>query len=78
VNASPLDHQLRYDLAVRLFGDGQFESAINEALMLVRKAGRTWNNGDAPKLVVRFMESLGSDHPLTAPSRRRLTSLLNV
>lgn len=69
------DHQARLDLAVALFGDGQREAAIDELLEIIRR-DRNWNEEAARKQLLQFFEAIGHGDPLTAESRRRLSSLL--
>lgn len=73
--AKPDDHTARYDLARALYGRGQTEAAI-DALLLIVKADREWNDEAARKYLVRIFEALGPTHPLTLASRRRLSSIL--
>jgi len=75
VQASPGDHQARYDLATAMFAAGLTEGAIDELLTIVR-ADRTWNEDAARKQLVRIFDALGHTHPLTVASRRRLSSVL--
>ena len=75
VQAQPEDKQARYDLSVALFAKGLTEGAIDELLTIVR-ADREWNDDAARKQLVRIFEALGSTHPLTIASRRRLSSIL--
>jgi len=72
---NPADHQARYDLATALYGSGAAESAIDELLELVRR-DRTWNEDAARLLLVKIFDALGPGHPLTAASRRKLSSIL--
>jgi putative thioredoxin len=73
--ASPNDHQARYDLAVALAGRGQSESAIGELLEIVRR-DRNWNEGAARKQLLTLFEALGATDPAVQAGRRKLSSLL--
>lgn len=75
VQASPGDHQARFDLSVALFAQGLTEGAIDELLAIIR-AERGWNDEAARKQLVRIFDALGPSHPLTVASRRRLSSIL--
>ncbi len=75
VEASPDDHQARYDLALAQFGAGQREAAMDELLAIVAKS-RAWNDEEARKQLVKFFEIIGHQDPLTVESRRRLSSIL--
>ena len=69
------DHQARFDLAKALYAAGERSQAIDELLELVRR-GRTWNDEEARKQLLKLFEALGPTHPLTISGRRRLSSLL--
>jgi putative thioredoxin len=73
--ASPDDHQARFELARALFARGNPETAIDELLRIVR-ADRDWQEGAARKQLVKIFDALGPGHPLTAASRRKLSSVL--
>ena len=75
VAADPADLQARFDLALALFGRGRSEAAIDELLEVIRRDGG-WNDEAARKQLVKIFDALGPSHPLTAASRRRLSSLL--
>ena len=75
VEADPGDHQGRHDLALALLGKGATEDAIAELLELYRRDPE-WNDGAAKTLLFRIFESLGDKDPLTARSRRQLSSLM--
>jgi putative thioredoxin len=69
------DHQARLDLAIALFGADQREAAIDELLEIIRR-DRNWNEEAARKQLLQFFDAIGHADPLTAESRRKLSSLL--
>ena len=75
VAADPTDLQARFDLALALYGRGRSEAAIDQLLEIIRRDGG-WNDETARKQLVKIFDALGPSHPLTALSRRRLSSLL--
>jgi putative thioredoxin len=75
VEANPLDHQARFDLAVALNAKGQREDAVDHLLEIVRR-DRTWNEDGARKQLVQFFEAWGPTDEMTVAGRRRLSSIL--
>jgi len=75
VEANPTDHQARFDLAMALNGAGEREAAGGELLEIIRR-DRAWNEEAARKQLVKFFEAWGPADPLTADTRRLLSSLL--
>ncbi len=75
VAADPADLKARFDLALALYGRGRSEAAIDQLLEVIRRDSG-WNDGAARKQLVKIFDALGPSHPLTATSRRRLSSLL--
>jgi putative thioredoxin len=75
VEANPLDHQARFDLAVALNGRGQREEAANHLLEIVRR-DRNWNDDGARKQLVQLFEAWGPTDEMTLAGRRRLSSIL--
>ncbi|MBP7722273.1 MAG: thioredoxin [Alphaproteobacteria bacterium] len=75
LEASPDDHELRFDLASAQFADGRREEAIENLLEIVRR-NRAWNEEAARKQLVRFFEAMGHADPLTVESRKKLSSIL--
>jgi putative thioredoxin len=75
LDANPDDLQARLDLGVALFGEGRAEEAVEHLLEIVRR-DRAWNDEAARIQLVKFFDALGSSHPLTLASRRRLSSIL--
>ncbi|WP_262029313.1 thioredoxin [Microvirga sp. Mcv34] len=75
VEADPVDHQARFDLAVGLNALGRREEAANHLLEIVRR-DRNWNEDGARKQLVQFFEAWGPMDAMTLAGRRRLSSLL--
>lgn len=75
VEADPADLQARFDLAMALFGSGRSQPAVDQLLEIIRR-DRTWNDDAARTQLIKFFDALGPSHPVTAASRRRLSSLL--
>jgi putative thioredoxin len=75
VEANPLDHQARFDLAVALNAKGKREEAIDHLLEIVRR-DRTWNEDGARKQLVQFFEAWGPTDEMTIAGRRKLSSIL--
>ncbi|MCS0495212.1 thioredoxin [Ancylobacter mangrovi] len=75
VEANPLDHQARFDLALALNARGKREEAVDELLAIVRK-DRNWNDDGARKQLVQFFEAWGPTDEHTVAGRRRLSSIL--
>jgi len=75
LEASPRDHQLRYELAQTLLAGGEQGEAIDELLLIVRR-DKHWEDGQARTLLLKLFDSLGNDHDLTKTGRRRLANYL--
>ena len=75
LDADPLDHQARYDLATALNAMDEREQAA-EALLTVIRHDRKWNEDAARLQLLKFFEAWGSEEPATGPARRRLSALL--
>jgi putative thioredoxin len=75
VEANPLDHQARFDLAVALNAKGRREDAVDHLLEIVRR-DRSWNEDGARKQLVQLFEAWGPTDEMTVAGRRRLSSLL--
>jgi putative thioredoxin len=75
VEANPLDHQARFDLALALNARGKREEAIDELIEIVRR-DRNWNDDGARKQLVQFFEAWGPTDDMTVLGRRRLSSVL--
>jgi putative thioredoxin len=75
LEANPVDHKTRYDLACALWGDGQRDKAISELLAIV-KQNREWNGAAARKQLLKYFDAMGPTDPLTIEARGQLSSLL--
>ncbi|MBL8905888.1 MAG: thioredoxin [Rhizobiales bacterium] len=75
VEADPGDHQARFDLAIALNAAGRREEALDALLVIMRK-DRQWNDDGARKQLVKFFEAWGPKDEFTLLGRRRLSSLL--
>ncbi|HSI39352.1 MAG TPA: thioredoxin [Xanthobacteraceae bacterium] len=75
VEAAPLDHQARFDLALALNAHGKREEAVEQLLTIVRR-DRAWNEDGARKQLVQFFEAWGPTDEMTVTGRRRLSSVL--
>ena len=72
---SPDDPQLRYDLAIALYGDGCSEEAIIILVELV-KTHKTWNEEAARAQLLKIFEALGHSDPITIEGRRKLSVVI--
>jgi putative thioredoxin len=75
VQANPLDHQARYDLAVALNAKGDREQAVDHLIDIVRK-DRKWNDDGARKQLVQLFDAWGPTDEATIAGRKRLSSIL--
>jgi putative thioredoxin len=75
VNANPLDHQARFDLAVALNAKGKRPEAVDHLMEIVRR-DRKWNDDGARKQLVQFFEAWGPTDEATVSGRKRLSSIL--
>jgi putative thioredoxin len=75
IEADPLDHQARFDLALGLNARGQRQEAADHLLEIVRR-DRNWNEDGARKQLLQFFEAWGPMDATTVAGRRRLSSIL--
>jgi putative thioredoxin len=75
VEASPDDHQARFDLALALQASGDTEGAIDTLLELFRR-DREWNDGAARAQLFTIFEAAGPKDPAVLKGRRRLSSMI--
>jgi putative thioredoxin len=75
VEADPLDHQARFDLAVALNANGQRAEAVDNLIAIVKR-DRKWNDDGARKQLVQFFEAWGPADAATVEGRKRLSSIL--
>jgi putative thioredoxin len=73
--ADPDDHQARFDTAVRLNAEGRRAEAA-EALVMLMKRDRSWNDDAARKKLLELFEAWGPKDPATIRGRRLLSSVL--
>lgn len=75
ISANNADHQARHDLALKKIGAGDLAGALDTLIDLTR-LDREWSEQKARKLLLDLFEAMGSSHPLTASSRRKLSAIL--
>jgi putative thioredoxin len=75
IDADPLDHQARADLAAALNAAGKRMEAADHLLAIVKK-DRKWNEDGARKQLVQFFEAWGATDPATLEGRKKLSSIL--
>ena len=75
IDADPLGHQARFDLALGLNARGRRAEAVDQLLEIVRR-DRSWNEDGARKQLVQFFEAWGPTDPNTIAGRRKLSSIL--
>ncbi len=75
VDANPLDHQARFDLAVALNANGKRAEAVEHLLTIVRR-DRKWNDDGARKQLVQFFDAWGFSDPTAVEGRKKLSSIL--
>ena len=69
------DHAVRVKLAVQLTTDAHHRDALDHLLTVLR-ADRDWNNGEAKRLYLDAIASIGKGDPLAAEYQRKLFSIL--
>jgi putative thioredoxin len=75
VNANPLDHQARFDLATALNAQGKRSEATAQLLEIVKR-DRKWNDDGARKQLVQFFEAWGGADEATVEGRKKLSTIL--
>ena len=75
LEANPERHDVRVKLAVQLTAGGQYREAL-EHLLHVLRIDRDWNNGEAKRLYLDTIASIGKGDPLAAEYQRKLFSIL--
>jgi putative thioredoxin len=75
LEANPIDHQARFDLALGLNARGKRQEAVDQLLEIVRR-DRSWNEDGARKQLVQFFEAWGPTDENTIAGRRKLSSVL--
>ena len=75
LNADESNHEVRVKLAVQLSTSSHFKDAL-EHLLVVLRADRDWNNGEAKRMYLDTIATIGKGDPLAAEYQRKLFSLL--
>ncbi len=75
VDANPLDHQARFDLATALNATGKRAEAVEHLLTIVKR-DRKWNDDGARKQLVQFFDAWGFADPTAVEGRKKLSSIL--
>ncbi|KNG93880.1 thioredoxin [Pseudaestuariivita atlantica] len=75
VEASPDDHQARFDLAQALQAAGDSEGAVDQLLELFRR-DREWNDGAAKAQLFTIFDALKPNDPIVLHGRRKLSSMI--
>ena len=75
VEANPLDHQARFDLATALNAAGKRKEATTHLLEIVKR-DRKWNDDGARKQLLQFFEAWGGTDEATVEGRKRLSTVL--
>jgi putative thioredoxin len=75
IDADPVDHAARIELADALFAAGDRDAAAEQLLASIA-ADRDWNEGEARTRLLKFIEAVGLGDPWSVGVRRRLRSLL--
>jgi putative thioredoxin len=73
--ADEANHAVRVRLAVQLTTDAHHRDALDHLLTVLR-ADRDWNNGEAKRLYLDTIASIGKGDPLAAEYQRKLFSIL--
>lgn len=75
IEADPLAHQTRFDLALAYQGQGNLTGAADALLGIVMR-DRVWEDDKARKQLVKLFDAAGPTDPFTLTYRRRLSSVL--
>jgi putative thioredoxin len=75
VAANPLDHQVRFDLALALNSKSRRHDALEQLITIVKR-DRKWNDDGARKQLVQFFDAWGPTDEATIEGRKRLSSIL--
>lgn len=75
VEADPMDHQARFDLAAALLAADNPAEAVDQLLELFRR-DREWNDGAARTQLFIIFEALKPQDPIVLSGRRRLSSMI--
>ena len=69
------NHSVRVKLAVQLTTGAHYRDAL-EHLLVILRADRDWNNGEAKRLYLDTIASIGKGDPLAAEYQRKLFSIM--
>lgn len=69
------NHEVRVRLAVQLTTQDHHKEAL-EHLLVVLRADRDWNNGEAKRMYLDTLATIGKGDPLAAEYQRKLFSIL--
>jgi putative thioredoxin len=69
------DHQVRFDLAMALYSNGDNENAVEELLEILRR-DQKWNEEAARIQLLKILEVLGFNHPISVTTRRKISAIL--
>ena len=69
------NHGVRVKLAVQLSAASHFRDAL-EHLLIVLRSDRDWNNGEAKRMYLDTIATIGKGDPLAAEYQRKLFSIL--
>ena len=72
---NPDDHATRIQLAIQLSQVAQYREAL-EHLLTVLKADKDFNDGEARKVFLDTLATIGKGDPLAAEYQRKLFSLM--
>ena len=75
LTANADDHEARLELATALAGQGRFDAAAEQLLMIIAK-DREWNDQAARKQLLTVFEAAGPASDAARQGRRRLSALL--
>ncbi|SLN11027.1 Thioredoxin-1 [Roseovarius albus] len=75
VDATPDDHQARFDLAQALHASGQTQEAVDQLLELFRR-DREWNDDAARQQLFTLFDALKPNDPIVLNGRRKLSSMI--
>ena len=75
VEADPMNHQARFDLALAHQAAGDMPAAA-EALLAIIMRDREWQENAAREQLLKLFEAAGQTDPFTLKYRRRLSSVL--
>ena len=73
--ANPEDHATRIQLAIQLSQAAQYRGAL-EHLLIVLRADKDFNDGEARKVFLDTLATIGKGDPLAAEYQRKLFSLM--